>query len=68
LADGQNDTEEIPRPLRALGCRLFSAENCPLDSFPGAPNLGMTFGELKIIRFAGAEKEKDHFVYDKDSE
>ena len=26
----------------ALGCRPFSAENCPPDSFPGAPNPGMT--------------------------
>ena len=28
--------------LRTRGCRPFSAENCPPDSFPGASNLGMT--------------------------
>ena len=27
-----------------LGYRPFFAENCPLDSFPGATNLGMTRG------------------------
>jgi hypothetical protein len=27
-----------------LGCRPFSAENCPLDSFPGAPNPLNPFG------------------------
>ena len=36
---------KVRRGAFPLGCRPFSAENCPLDSFPGAPNphkLGMT--------------------------
>ena len=28
----------MSHPVPNLGCRPFFAENCPLDSFPGAAN------------------------------
>ena len=37
--------------LSSLGCRPFSAENCPLDSFPGASNPPNPFGMLRKKRY-----------------
>ena len=37
------------RAFRSIrGCRPFSAENCPPDSFPGAPNPLDSFGAVPI--------------------
>ena len=43
------------------GCRPFSTENCPLDSFPGATNPGMTPADESLMK-AGKNMDKEKLI------